>query len=347
MCCTGAAPVPLTGMDAGEPVALLVMEMLLLAAPLVAGANCTVNVVLWEGDRVTAEPPVSENVAPLKFTLEIATFALPVLATVTLRDAVLPTVTFPKLTFEGLTERVYAAATPVPLRATVVGVLAASLPSTTLPVEAAAVVGLNCTLKEVDCPGFKVTGKFRPTALKPAPVTLALAIFTLLLPEFVSCTGCVFVTPETTLPKLMLPGETASCDAGADVVLVPDKLTVVAPPCELTSAMFPLLVPAAVGLNFTFKVTASPGTISSGAATPLAEKPVPVRLICESVTLAVPSFRNVALADAELPALMLLKFNSAGVAVSFPMGTAVPSPFRFTTVVGMSASSLEIATLPK
>jgi len=167
----------------------------------------------------------------------------------------------------------------VPLREIATVELAASLANVTLPVEAAAVVGLNRTLNELDCPAFRVIGRDMPVMSNPEPVTLALVILILLLPELVICTGWVLVTPDTTLPKLTLPGVTLKADAGAVAVLVPEMLTVVTPPWEFTSAMLPVLVPAAEGLNFTVKANVSPGTISTGVAMPLAEKPAPVSLI--------------------------------------------------------------------
>ena len=48
---------------------------------------------------------------------EIATLALPVFVTVMLFVAVLPTVTLPKLTLAGFTDKLEVAATPVPLSA--------------------------------------------------------------------------------------------------------------------------------------------------------------------------------------------------------------------------------------
>lgn len=60
-CCTGATPVPDSGIAAGEPVALLTTEMLPLTLPAVAGLNCTTRVMVWAGASVTgALPPVIE-----------------------------------------------------------------------------------------------------------------------------------------------------------------------------------------------------------------------------------------------------------------------------------------------
>jgi hypothetical protein len=142
--------VPDTGIDAGDPVALLTMETLPVAAPAAEGANCTASVMLWEGARVTADPPVNENLAPVKLMFEIATSELPEFMTMMLRDAVLLTVTLAKWTLVGFTERVSVAAIPVPLSATVEGGFAASLTNAKVPDKDPAALGLNCTLKLLD-----------------------------------------------------------------------------------------------------------------------------------------------------------------------------------------------------
>ena len=170
MCCTGAAtPLPVTATVAGEPVALLTIESVPTAAPAAVGPNCTVSVMLWDGVRVTADPPVNVNCAPVSVTLEIATLELPVFVTVTFFDAVAPTLTFPKLTLEGFTDNVNPAAMPVPDRVMGAGEVAASDTSVRLPLEAAAVLGANCTLNVLDCPAFSASGRFNPVVLKPVP----------------------------------------------------------------------------------------------------------------------------------------------------------------------------------
>jgi len=60
-CCTGVTPVPERVTVAGDPVALLAMEILPLAVPATVGSNITDRVRLCEGDSVTgAVPPVME-----------------------------------------------------------------------------------------------------------------------------------------------------------------------------------------------------------------------------------------------------------------------------------------------
>jgi hypothetical protein len=119
----------------------------------------------------------------------------------------------------------------------------------------------------------------------------------------------------TAVPKLILAGDRVSPDCDT----VPETLTLVMPPWALTKEISPLVLLVDVGLYFTVKVRLSPGTTSSGVAIPDAENPDPLRLICERVTLAVPTFFNVVTAEAVLPSFTLLKLRAAGVAVSFPI----------------------------
>ena len=138
-------------MAAGDPTALLTSVKIPDEDAAVDGENCTVRVMLWEGDRDTADPPETDKFVPVKPTLEIATLELPVFVTVMFREAELPTVTFPKLTADGLIERLKPGAIPVPLSATE-GELDALLANKRLPVEDPALFGSNWTLNELVWP---------------------------------------------------------------------------------------------------------------------------------------------------------------------------------------------------
>lgn len=343
MCCTGAAtPLPDTAIVAGEPVALLTIVRVPDADPATVGLNCTVSVMLWDGVSVTADPPVNANCAPLNVTLEIATLELPVLETVTFFDAVAVRFTFPKLRLEGLTDNVNPAAIPVPDSVMGAGEVVASVTKARLPLDAAAVLGLNCTLNVLDCPPFSVRGRFNPLVLKPVPVMFVADTLTLIVPGLVICTVWLFVRLVTTFPKLIFPGDTVRPDPTA----VPDRLTLVMPPCELTSETLSLLVPVTVGANFTVSVKLLPGASTTGTLMPLVEYAAVPVLICESVRFAVPVFFSVVTAVAELPTFTLLKPRLAGVAVNFPTSTEVPTPVRLTVAFGVVGSSLAIATVP-
>ena len=178
VCCVCATPFPETAIAAGDPFALLTMASVPDVATAAVGEYCTVKLMLCEGDSVTGDPPDKVKFAPVKASLEIATLELPVFVIVTLREAVLPTLTFPKLTLEGFTARLSPAATPAPLRAIADGGLEASLTRDKLPVEGPADLGSNCTLKAIALPALSVIGRGRPEALKPAPEIFAAVIVT-------------------------------------------------------------------------------------------------------------------------------------------------------------------------
>ena len=60
-CCTGTTPVPDSETVAGEPVALLTMEMLPLTLPVTVGSNWLARIRFCDGVSVTgALPPVIE-----------------------------------------------------------------------------------------------------------------------------------------------------------------------------------------------------------------------------------------------------------------------------------------------
>jgi hypothetical protein len=60
-CCIGATPVPDRGIKAGDPVALLAIEMFPLLGPVEVGLNCAVRMRFCAGESVTGVlPPVTE-----------------------------------------------------------------------------------------------------------------------------------------------------------------------------------------------------------------------------------------------------------------------------------------------
>jgi hypothetical protein len=93
--------------------------------------------------------------------------------------------------------------TPVPVRLTAVESVE-SLPTVNCPVEAPAAVGSNCTVKEVEEPGFKVMGKVDVETVKPAPVTVAELMVTAAAPVEVTVKVCVAAVFTATLPKAKL-----------------------------------------------------------------------------------------------------------------------------------------------
>src|SRR2546425_561689 len=153
------------------------------------------------------------------------------------------------------------------------GELGALLTSETLPDTLPVVVGANCTLKVLDCPAARVSGKVSPLMLKPAPVTLPCAMVKLALPELVKVRFCTPLVPTSTLPKLTVAGVTESCGC------TPVPLRNMAAAAEISSLSLhdalPIL-PVVVGANCTLKVLDCPGGTVSGNVGPLMLKPAPV-----------------------------------------------------------------------
>ena len=185
--------------------ALLTSETLPDTLPVAVGANCTLKVLDCPGGSVSGNVgPLMLKPAPVKLPCAMVKLALPELVKVRFCTPVLPTSTLPKLTLEGATES--CGCTPVPLRAMVLGELGALLTSETLPDTLPMVAGANCTLKVLDCPAARVSGRVRPVMLKPVPETVACETLTVVLPVFVSTTLWVLVVAAVTLPKLMFEG---------------------------------------------------------------------------------------------------------------------------------------------
>jgi len=103
--------------------------------------------------------------APLTFTAEIDTLALPVLVSDTLCELLLPSFTLPKLKLVPLRLSVFVAATPVPLSAIESDGFDALLVIVTEPVALPAVVGAKLTLNVVVAFPCSVIGKLNPVTL--------------------------------------------------------------------------------------------------------------------------------------------------------------------------------------
>src|SRR5258708_2478208 len=117
------------------------------------------------------------------------TLELPVLVSVTLCAALLPTVTSPKLRLVGLALSCKVAATPVPLSGMFAGEPGALLTSETPPVTPPGFTGENATLKLVLWLGARVRGIVNPLNANPLPETVACEIERLAVPEFVNVIG--------------------------------------------------------------------------------------------------------------------------------------------------------------
>jgi len=193
------------GIASGEPSALLVIEMLPVAAPVVVGANVAVNDVPCPADNIIGVVrPLMLKPVPEALAAEIETLAVPVFVNVTAMDAVLPVAKLPKTTLVGL--GVSFPCVPVPLNGIVIVGSEALLEMVIVPAALPDAVGANSAVKDVVPPAATVAGTVSPVMLKPVPDALAFEIVTLVEPLFVSVIDCVLLLPTATLPNAKLPG---------------------------------------------------------------------------------------------------------------------------------------------
>jgi hypothetical protein len=101
------------------------------------------------------------------------TLELPALVSVTPRVLLLPRGTFPKFKLDVLVVRSAVAATPFPLKETMVGDLETLLTTETFPDNAAAAFGEKTTSKVDRFPGPIVRGNEMPVMATPAALVLA------------------------------------------------------------------------------------------------------------------------------------------------------------------------------
>ena len=185
-CATGVVvPVPESEMLIGEFVALLVTEIAPEKVAADAGVNVTPSVAVCPAPIICpAATPDAANPVPVTFTVPIVTVEFPPFVNTTLCDPLLPTVTFPNARLFVLAVSDNVVDTPVPETGIAVGELAALLASEIEPETAPPPVGANATLKVVLPPLAIVVGAASPLMLNPAPVTDAVDIVSVVLPEF-------------------------------------------------------------------------------------------------------------------------------------------------------------------
>lgn len=142
-----------------------------------------------------------------------------------------------------------------------------------VPLGLPAVVGANLAVNEAFCPAAITCPADRPLMLYPVPLTLAVEIVVLAVPEFVKVTDTVALALTSKLPKLMLVGfaERVPC------VPVPVRpMFTVGFVALLVIVMLPERFPAVVGANFAVKVVFPPALITFPGANPLMLKPAPL-----------------------------------------------------------------------
>src|ERR1700730_9817612 len=138
---------------------------------------------------------------------------------------------------------------PVPLSATLVGLLLALLVTGGVPVRFPPAVGLNVTVTVQEPPAATAV---QLLAWLKSPVTATLETVAEVVPELVTVTVCAAVAEPTTVrANDRLAGAAFSTGPGA--VPVPVRLTVLVTPPALTVRV-PVRFPVAVGANFTLTV---------------------------------------------------------------------------------------------
>jgi hypothetical protein len=307
-------PVPASATDAGDPGALLTIEIEPVAPPAAVGLNTAVNdAVLPAVMLIGIDPPVMLKPAPDATACVTVSVALPEFVNETVSVPVPPTATFPKLTFAGFSVSCAWPAVPVPLSAIVSGDPGRLLAIEMLPLVAPAVVGANFTPNVAFCPAVNVSGVESPVTLNAAPVTVADVTVTLAVPAFVKVTFVVPVVPTSRLPKLTEEGFAARLPC---VPLPVSGTVTVESFALLLIVMLPDAAPAAVGVNVATKLVLCPAAIVSGVEKPLMLNPVPDATTCETVAFAVPELVNVIVCGLLLPTCTLPKFTLPGFAVS-------------------------------
>ena len=149
-------------------------------------------------------------------------------------------------------------------------------------------LGVKLTENLEVCPGVNVIGALRPLTPKPEPGPVSCVISSTAVPGLPSVTVCVLVTPNGTLPKLMLLG-----------VIEIDGLTPVpasateTDPCLPESDKLPVMAPGVEGRKDTLKIADCPGSRLTGMAGPVKLKPLPDTAAAEIVVPDPPEFVTV------------------------------------------------------
>ncbi len=331
-------PVPLSGIDKGELGASLVSLTEPLTEPAEVGANTMFNVAFFPLLMVAGtERPSMLNPVPDTLACEIVRLAVPAFLRLIVCEFLLPVATLPKLALDGVAA--IAACVPVPLSGMAKGEFGELLVIEMLPLAAPGAEGANLALNGALCPAFSVSGVDRPLMLKPGPDALAAEIVTLAVPEFFKVMVVDPAVPTRTLPKLPLDGVAAI----AACVPVPLSGMTKGEFGELLAIeMPPLAAPDAEGANLALNGVLCPAFSVTGVDRPLMLKPDPEALAAEIVTLAVPEFVKVTVAEPVLPARTPPKLSDEG---ELPSPGAAPVPSS-ATVSSEFEASLAIEKLP-
>ena len=215
------------------------------------------------------------------------------------------------------------------------------LTSVRLPEKLLAELGVNPMVTTEDPPGATDNGNVRPVRLKPVPASVAWVTLRFAVPAFRMVSDCVLATPTVTFPKLTLAGVTEICactPVPLNAIVAGEFVAV------LVMVTLPERLAAVAGSNVTLNEVDCPAASVSGTVHPLTLNPVPLSLICETVTLELPVLVTVTLCVVLLPVAMLPKLSDTGLAVNCS-AEATPVPASATTR-GELGALLTSVTLP-
>ncbi len=246
----------------------------------------------------------------------------------------LPTVTVPKFTDDGVT--LSADAVPAPVQSTFIGESAALLAIVIAPDSAAALVGLNVTVTFAFCPGCSVEGIARPVSVTPVPLIAALEIVTAAVPVFDSFTVSLELLPIEMFPKLTAAGVAVS----EAVAPLPLSAIFVG---ELSALLLIVSVPLAVPLDalyVTSSESVAPGFSVAGTIMPPIVNPLPETVTDVTVRFAVPSFVITIFCVELVPTPIVPKLIAAGDTLSAtePVPPTAPLPVTPTQPLVISSA---------
>jgi hypothetical protein len=347
----GAVPVPLKATTAELPLLeLLLTEICPVVAPVAVGSNCTCRITDWVGLRVIGKlPPTTVKPVPEIAAEFTVTGEVPVEVRTKAWLVAVLTVTLPKLRLVALRANCgFAAAVPVPLRATTAVPPLVELSLTEIcPAAAPVVVGSNCTCRVTAWVGLRVIGKLPPTMVKPVPEIVAEFTVTGAVPIEIRVKGCVVAVFTDTLPKLRLDALTFNCglacglDAAVPVPLRATTTVVLLDELLLTE-ICPVAAPAAVGSNCTCRLTAWLGLRVIGKLPLTMVKPAPEIAAEFTVTGEVPVEVRVkgcvvAVFTVSLPKLRLLALT-----VNCGFEVFAPRPCITICAIGFADASITV-----
>jgi hypothetical protein len=209
VCELNCPPIPPSAIDIAPALLLIAIDP--TTVPAIVGAKVTLTAAVWPGEiDIFVLSPLAVNPAPVSTTLEIVTLAFPVFVKLTAAEVLLPTATVPKLRLVALAPSTAVGAVALPLAATKIGELGASLFNVSEPEKFPPAIGVNTKLNVMAWPAAMLAGNVSPVVLKPAPVTLTVDTVALAVPSFCSVMVCELLDPMATPGKFALDGVTES-----------------------------------------------------------------------------------------------------------------------------------------